>query len=186
MDVAHPTQCQNFPNSPAPHFRALLAGSFRFWEAPPALLQSSPRRRRNCLDHRQLAAFPPGVQSSLPAASRHPRLNRQRLLLRRLSRGYLPALLAASGNLDPPSLDTLASRHPFRDSSCELLDRRRNLSVRQLTPDELAIDLALLPHYQNLERIRDHFASPASFSRRWLRRGLEIRSDQQNVSSLSV
>lgn len=32
MDVAQPTQSQNFPNSPAPHFRALLAGSFRFWE----------------------------------------------------------------------------------------------------------------------------------------------------------
>jgi hypothetical protein len=32
MDVANPTQSQNFPNSPSPHFRALLAGSFRFWE----------------------------------------------------------------------------------------------------------------------------------------------------------
>lgn len=32
MDVAHSTQSQNFPNSPAPHFRALLAGSIRFWE----------------------------------------------------------------------------------------------------------------------------------------------------------
>ena len=97
--------------------------------AAPHRLQSCPRGGGPCLDCLLLAPLPSRADAILASATCYSCLASQRLLLRRLPHGYSHAGLLSCHDLETPALGPMVDRNTLRNSSGQLLDHRRDLSI---------------------------------------------------------
>ena len=103
-----------------------------FLGTAPHSLQHCSCRGSGGMGLRDLAPFSAGFQLVFAPLAFDPRVHSERLLLCRLFGGYPNAALAGRQRVETLALGTMVVGNALRDCPRELLDRRRDISLRSL------------------------------------------------------